>query len=303
MVRPVATTADQVATSRGARDFMSLAPYVFTAIAFILLFSHPMTLLARDWWNDPEAGHGLLLAPISLWLAWKAGLRPGRRPNVILGSAILVGAVGLRYLSGLAAELFTMRMSMVMALAGIIVFFWGFRQVLHWWLPFSLFILSVPIPAVLINALAFPLQLKASSMGAALLEFRHVPVKLMGNVILLPGRQLFVTEACSGLRSLTALLALGLLVGGVFLKYPVSRALLVGITLPVAIVVNAFRVFLTGFLVFQVSPEMGEGFMHLSEGWLLFLVAFVILGLMAWVMRRVERRLEARSAAQVENHG
>jgi exosortase len=298
----VATTADQVAT-RGDRDFMRFAPHIFTAVAFILLFSHPMTLLARDWWNDPEAGHGLLLAPISLWLAWKAGLRPERKPNVILGGMFLVGAVGLRYLSGLAAELFTMRMSMVMALMGIVIFFWGFRQVLHWWLPFSLFILSVPIPAVLTNALAFPLQLKASSMGASLLEFRHVPVKLMGNVILLPGRQLFVTEACSGLRSLTALLALGLLVGGVFLKYPASRAMLVAITLPVAIVVNAFRVFLTGFLVFYVSPEMGEGFMHMSEGWLLFIVAFVILGVMAWGMRFVERKLERRKARRLEANG
>jgi exosortase len=282
---------------------MSFAPHLFTAVAFILLFAHPMTLLARDWWNDPEAGHGLLLAPISLWLAWKAGLRPDRRSNIVLGSVLLVGAVGLRYLSGLAAELFTMRMSMVMALAGIVAFFWGFRQVLHWWLPFALFILSVPIPAVLTNALAFPLQLKASSMGAALLEFRHVPVKLMGNVILLPGRQLFVTEACSGLRSLTALLALGLLVGGVFLKHPVSRVLLVGITLPVAIVVNAFRVFLTGFLVFFVSPEMGEGFMHMSEGWLLFVVAFVILGAMAWGMRLIERRLEWRKAERAQANG
>lgn len=299
----MSTTADQVAATRGERDFMRFAPHVVTAVAFILLFSHPMTLLARDWWNDPEAGHGLLLAPISLWLAWKAGLRPDRRPNLVFGSVMLVSAVGLRYLSGLAAELFTMRMSMVMALAGIIIFFWGFRQVLHWWLPFTLFVLSVPIPAVLTNALAFPLQLKASSMGAALLEFRHVPVKLMGNVILLPGRQLFVTEACSGLRSLTALLALGLLVGGIFLKHPASRALLVGITLPVAIVVNAFRVFLTGFLVFYVSPEMGEGFMHMSEGWLLFIVAFVILGSMAWVMRLAERKLEQRKARKAESNG
>jgi exosortase len=262
-----------------------------------------MTLLARDWWNDPEAGHGLLLAPISLWLVWKAGFRADRRPAVVLGTVLILGAVGLRYLSGLAAELFTMRMSMVMALAGIVIFFWGFRQLLHWWLPFSLIVLSVPIPAVLTNALAFPLQLKASSMGAALLEFRHVPVKLMGNVILLPDRQLFVTEACSGLRSLTALLALGLLVGGIFLKHPVSRALLVGITLPVAIVVNAFRVFLTGFLVYFVSPEMGEGFMHMSEGWLLFIVAFVILGAMAWGMRLVERRFERRREAKEAAHG
>lgn len=287
----MATTADRVASTRGARDYLSFAPYAFTAVAFLLLFAKPLTLLARDWWSDPEAGHGLLLAPVAIWLAWKAGLRRERAPNIVLGILFLVFAVALRYLSGLAAELFTMRLSMVIGLVGVVTFFCGFRQVLHWWLPFSLIVLSIPIPAVLTNALAFPLQLKASSMGAALLEFRHVPVKLMGNVILLPGRQLFVTEACSGLRSLTALLALGLLVGGLWLKYPASRAFLVAITLPVAILVNAFRVFLTGFLVYFVSPAMGEGFMHLSEGWLLFVIAFLILGLVTWVMRGVERRI------------
>ncbi len=290
----MATTADPIAATRGERDYLRFAPYAFTALAFLLLFAKPLTLLVRDWWSDPEAGHGLLLAPVAIWLTWKAGLRRERAPNVVLGITLLVLAVGLRYLSGLAAELFTMRVSMVLGLVGVVTFFYGFRQVLHWWLPFSLIALSIPIPAVLTNALAFPLQLKASSMGAALLEFRHVPVRLMGNVINLPGRQLFVTEACSGLRSLTALLALGLLVGGLWLKYPASRAFLLLITLPVAILVNAFRVFLTGFLVYYVSPAMGEGFMHLSEGWLLFVIAFMILGLLTWLMRGVENRIARR---------
>lgn len=288
------TTADGVVTSRGARDYMGFLPYALTALAFLFLFARPLTLLAHDWWNDPDAGHGLLLFPVAIWLAWRAGLRRDRAPNVVLGVALIIAAVGLRYLSGLAAELFTMRISMVIGLVGVITFFAGFRQILHWWLPFSLIILSIPIPAVLTNALAFPLQLKASSMGAALLEFRHVPVRLMGNVIHLPGRQLFVTEACSGLRSLTALLALGLLVGGLWLRYPASRAFLVAITIPVAIVVNAFRVFLTGFLVYYVSPAMGEGFMHMSEGWLLFVIAFLILGMMTWLIRMVERRVARR---------
>ncbi|MGH3114222.1 MAG: exosortase/archaeosortase family protein, partial [Gaiellaceae bacterium] len=88
-------------------------------------------------------------------------------------------------------------------------FAWGFGQLRRWWLPAALLALSIPIPALVTNALALPLQFKASSMGAALLDWRHVPVRLAGNVIQLPGRQLFVTEACSGLRSLTALLALG----------------------------------------------------------------------------------------------
>ena len=293
----MATTAESLTSSREENLFLRYAPFLFTAIAFVVLFLHPMTLLARDWWNDPDAGHGLLLFPIAVWLVWRSGLRAERAPSHLLGTVMIVGAVGLRYLSGLAAELFTMRMSMVLALVGIVTYFWGFRQVLRWWLPFTLFTLSIPVPAVLTNALAFPLQLQASSMGAEMLEFRHVPVKLTGNVILLPGRQLFVTEACSGLRSLTALLSLGVLVGGLWLKYPVSRALLILATLPVAIVVNAFRVFLTGFLVYFVSPEMGEGFMHLSEGWLLFLIAFLVLGGFTWVVRLVERKLEARRAA------
>jgi exosortase len=253
-------------------------------------------LLGRDWWNDPDAGHGLLLAPLSLWLAWRRGLAPDRAPNPVGGAVLLLGAVALRYLGGLAAELFTMRFSILLALAGVTVFAWGFGQLRRWWLPVALLTLSIPIPALVTNALALPLQFKASSMGAALLDWRHVPVRLAGNVIQLPGRQLFVTEACSGLRSLTALLALGVLVGGLWLRSVPSRVILVALAIPVAIAVNAVRVFLTGFLVYFVDPELGEGFMHLTEGWLLFVVAFVILGAVAWIASSVEDRLRSRGA-------
>ncbi|MGH7658844.1 MAG: exosortase/archaeosortase family protein, partial [Gemmatimonadales bacterium] len=269
-------------------------PHILTALTFVLLFAEPIALLVRDWWNDPEAGHGLLLAPIAIWLVWRAGIRTNPTPNRALGIFLLASGIILRYLSGLAAELFTMRFSMLLALAGIICFIWGWRQVLHWWLPLTLLLLSIPIPAILTDTLALPLQLKASAMGAALLEFRHVPVRLLGNVILLPGQSLFVTEACSGLRSLTALLALGVLIGGLWLRHPVTRIMLLLLTLPVAILINAVRVFLTGFLVYNVSPEMGRGFMHLSEGWLLFVIAFAILGLTAWIGNRIEAAILAR---------
>jgi exosortase len=132
-------------------------------------------------------------------------------------------------------------------------------------------------------------------MGAALLEARHVPVRLTGNVIMLPGgHRLFVTEACSGLRSLTALLSLGVLIGGLWLKYPVSRVILLALAIPVAVLINGVRVFLTGFLVFFVSPALGEGFMHVTEGWLMFIVAFAILGLFAWVAGQLESSFRAR---------
>ena len=113
------------------------------------------------------------------------------------------------------------------------------------------------------------------------------------------GQQLFVAEACSGLRSLTALLSLGVLIGGLWLRYPVTRIVLVLAAIPVAMVINAVRIFLTGFLVYHVSPDLGEGFMHMSEGWFLFVLAFAMLGALAWVFTRLEARV-ARRRARVE---
>lgn len=275
-------------------------PVVLAGVFFVLLFGDPLRWLARDWWNDPEAGHGLLLVPVAAWLAWRTGLVAEPRPARVAGALCLGGAVLLRYASGLAAEIFTTRISALGALIGLLLFWLGWKQVVAWGLPLLLLALSIPLPSLITTTLALPLQLRASAMGAALLEWRHVPVRLTGNVILLPGHRLFVTEACSGLRSLTALLSLGVLVAGLWLRLPVTRAALVLLAIPVAIVINAIRVFLTGFLVFFVSPELGEGFMHLTEGWLMFVVAFAILGGIAWLFTRSEawwaRRKEATRA-------
>jgi exosortase len=259
-------------------------------LAFLLLFWQPIVTLGGNWWADPDSGHGLLLAPLAVWLAWRRGRAPLARAQPILGIAILVAAVLLRYVSGLAAELFSMRVSLLVGGIGLVVFLAGMAQVRHWWLPTALLFLSIPLPAIVLNSLAFPLQLRASKIGATLLEWRAVPVRLAGNVLLLPGRTLFVTEACSGLRSLTALLALGTLVGGLWLHRSWSRVALVLLVIPVAVLLNGMRVFLTGFSVYYISAAMGEGVMHFTEGWFMFMLAFGILGALAWTLGLLESR-------------
>ncbi len=268
-------------------DWRVAVPVVVAAVAFAVLYAEPFRTLLRDWWNDPEAQHGLLLGPLAVWLMWRRGLVQAR-PQRVLGGAILLSAVLLRYASGLAAELFTMRFSLLLGLVALVIYLRGYRQVIHWWLPAALLVLSIPIPAVVTGTLALPLQFKASQMGSALLKWRHVPVLLQGNVIHMPGQSLFVTEACSGLRSLTALLALGVLIGGLWLRKPISRVLLIALAIPVAVFLNGIRVFLTGFLVYYVSPELGRGLMHYTEGWVIFVVAFAILGVFAWAITAVE---------------
>jgi exosortase len=136
-----------------------------------------------------------------------------------------------------------------------------------------------------------------------LIAWRNIPVLLNGNVIRIPGHDLFVAEACSGLRSLTALVNLGVLLGAMLLVKPWSRVTLLILAVPMAILINGFRIFLTAFLVFFVSPEAGSGFMHTTEGWLMFVIAFASLGAVAALLLFIEGKLARRTPAPEPAHG
>ncbi len=268
-------------------------PLGVALLMFAVLYAKPAYLLVRDWTNfeNPDSGTGLLLAPLAFWFAYQSGLKEVRRPAVALGVAFLLASIGLRYVSDLAAELFTMRVSMLLGAAGVILWYFGWRQLRAWWLPFVLLGLAIPLPELVIAKLTAPLQLVASRIGASLIEWRNIPVLLNGNVIRIPGHDLFVAEACSGLRSLTALVNLGVLLGAMLLARPWSRVTLLVLAVPMAILINGFRIFLTAFLVFFVSPEAGTGFMHTTEGWLMFVIAFASLGAVASVLLFIEGKL------------
>lgn len=282
--------ATSIAPVRARLFQADAAPLYLGVAAFFVLYWQPLLNTMNAWWSNPDAGHGLLLAPLAIWLAWRAGLAPERRPQPVFGLIVIVVAVLLRYVSALAAEAFIARASMLIALGGIVIWWSGWRQLYHWWLPVLLLGLSMPLPEIIVGSLALPLQFQASKLGAALLATRGIPVQLDGNVIRLPGHDLFVTEACSGLRSLTALLSIGVLLGGLVLRSPLSRFAIVALTIPVAVLINGVRVFGTGFLVAFVNPALAEGFSHMTEGWLLFVVALVILGGLTRLVLPLERR-------------
>lgn len=280
--------------SAGRERVLRLGALALTAATFVLLFAEPIANLVRTWWTSPDAGHGLLLVPVALVLAYRSGVRPGARGQPALGIALIVAAVMLRYVAAVAAEAFFARTSVALAGAGLVTYVWGFRQLLAWWLPVTLIALAMPLPEIILSALALPLQMQASKIGAALLELRQVPVVLTGNVLRIPGHDLFVTEACSGLRSLAALLSLGVLLGGLLAKHPITRVAIVAISIPLAVLLNGVRVFLTGFLVLFVSPKAADGFTHMTEGWLMFVVAFGLLALVTSVAVKIEKRVLGR---------
>jgi exosortase len=284
----MATSALRAVTQTGIR----ISPVVaITLAAFVLCFGLGIIDLVQAWIRIPDSAHGLLIAPISAWLAWRRGIVDNPRQSLWMGSAIIAVSVTF-YILGRTAGVETVpRAALFLAMVGTTVWYAGWRQVIAWWLPFVLFGLTIPMPESIIAAVTLPLQGVAADMGAALLSSRNIPVLLSGNIIRLPGHMLFVSEACSGLRSLTALVSMAILVGALFLKHPVTRVLMLASAVGLAIVVNGIRVFMTGFLVYFIDPKLGEGFMHLTEGYLLFLVSLGILAGLTWLYMKGEQRL------------
>jgi exosortase len=262
-----------------------------TGALFVLCFAPVLFGLIQAWLNIPDAAHGILIAPVAVWLAWRTGIIADPRPARVAGGSLVILAVVTNLFGRVAGVDTIPRAALLLAMVGLILWYAGWRQLVTWWLPVVLMALTIPLPESIIASLTLPLQGVAAKMGAAMLSWRHIPVLLTGNIIRLPGHTLFVSEACSGLRSLTALLSMAILVGALFLRYPISRVLMVALSVGLAIVVNGIRIFMTGFLVFFVDPALGEGFMHITEGYLLFLVSLSILAVLTWAFTRVERRI------------
>lgn len=261
---------------------------IFVFAAFIALYGPTIVGLGANWLVSGEYGHGLLLLPISVWLAWRT--RVAKPTSERLPGLLGIGLCSIGLLLGaLAGEVFLQRVALVGTLMSLTVYYLGIGQLRAWWLPFALVASSVPLPDVLLDTLTLPLQLFASHAAVTLLDARHIPVGQAGNVIFLPGQELFVAAACSGLRSLSALLGLTLLLAGTTLASATGRMTLVVLAIPAAIGANVFRVFLTGFAAYYVGPQVTHGLPHKALAVVVFLLPLAFVALVALGIRKLER--------------
>jgi len=246
---------------------------------FVLLYWHVIVKLVHDWSVDENYSHGFLIVPLAVYFAWerrdRLQLLPIRGSSiglVFVAGSLLVLIAGL-----LGAELFLTRISMIGMLVGMVLFVLGWKHLKALMFPLGILLLMIPVPAILFNQILFPLQLLASRVGEASLSAAGIPVLREGNVITLANTKLEVAEACSGIRSLVSLLTLAI-VYGYFVDSRMSIRLAIALSaIPVAILANGVRVAGTGFAAHYFGPSAAEGFFHTFSGWLVFVVAFVLL--------------------------
>jgi exosortase len=285
------------------------------AICAALSFAYAsvLTKLANDWWTDDNYSHGLLVPFVIVYILWvqrHSLARDADEPKMFWGLVVVVFALIILWAGIAGAELYMQRMSLVAMVVGISIYFYGFRLLRLILVPLGLLILAIPIPAIIFNKIAFPLQLFASRCAVWSMSIFDIPVLRQGNVIeLIPlnsmeTKKLEVVEACSGIRSLMTLVTLAFVFA--YFTHSPSRSegpsngplswlrsynfwrspIIVLSAIPIAIITNAFRVSGTGILAHYFGTHVADGFFHTFSGWVIYVVAFLILFAVGWIVER-----------------
>jgi exosortase len=265
-----------VIRTRLRADYLALAALI---AAFGFTYRAVITKLVSDWATDDNYSHGFLIVPLALYFLWERRQRVAATPvqSSVFGLVIVIGSLATLVAGVLGAELFLTRVSIVGLVAGTVLFVLGWAQLRVLALPIGFLLLMIPIPAIVFNHIAFPLQLLASRAGESTLNALSIPVLREGNVIILANTTLEVAEACSGIRSLVSLLTLGIVYGYFTDSRNWVRTAAAVATVPIAIVANGMRVAGTGVAAHYYGPEAATGFFHTFSGWLVFVVAFAML--------------------------
>jgi len=292
---------------------------LFAVICF--LYASVLAKLGADWWTDENYSHGLLIPFIIGYILWTEREWLSRAPqqaNVLSGGVGVAGAVLALWAGTAGAELYIQRLSLVLMLGSIVVYFFGLRLLRLLFVPLLLLFLALPIPAIVFNKIAFPLQLFASRCAVWSMQLLDIPVLRLGNVIeLMPlgsreTKRLEVVEACSGIRSLMTLITLAVVFA--YFTYPqppsdtgntgaagkdsrrLSRLhhfgfwrsiIIVLAAVPIAILTNAMRVSGTGILSRYYGTKIADGFFHSFSGWVVYIAAFLLLFAVGWLIDRI----------------
>lgn len=236
--------------------------------------------MINHWRIVPDYSHGFLIVPLALIFAYekKFLLRAASISGSWWGVAFLAFGLMLLALGQLGSLLSPLRAGYVFSLMGLVLLLLGRDIFMLLLFPMGFLLLMVPLPQSLVNVVAFPLQLIAAKWAVSAMQMMSVPVLLEGNIIHLASGDLFVAEACSGLRSLMALLTLGVVFAHFFRRGRYfQQAILVASTIPIAIVVNALRVTVTGMMAHEYGHDAATGFIHEFQGMITFSFAFILL--------------------------
>jgi exosortase D (VPLPA-CTERM-specific) len=255
-------------------------------IAVLWFYWPVLSLLFMNLVNSEDYSYGLLLPLVSgylVYLKWPQIRGLLWRPSP-LGLLFIAAGFSLYIIGEFAAENYVPRISFLVVLTGLLFLMGGWQLVRLLLFPLFLMVIMVPLPEIAQKRLTLPLQLISSSLATTMLQIVGIPAFRQGNVIDLGVRQMQVVEACSGLRYILSLFALGVIFCYFFQRRLWKIILLLLVLIPSAIVANALRVMGMGIFPALQQP----GFWHAFSGWLIFVFCMGILSLINGILNKIQ---------------
>jgi exosortase D (VPLPA-CTERM-specific) len=268
---------------------------VILTMLFIAAYYVPLKSMVSIWWENDDYSYGFLVPLASAYLLWEKRKTLGEIPVrsawkilPVLVLFILISLYGILGSSGSASM-----PSIPILIILFTAFCFGIGSVKRLILPLGFLFFMVPAPAVLDSYVGLHLKAVSSRLGGAFISLFNIPVHVSGNVIDLGVTQLQVVDACSGLRYIFPLLALGIIYAYFFERVAWKRLFCVLVTIPLGVLINALRIGVTGVLTDKFGPKVSEGFFHDFSGWVMFVVAFIMLFLISRLLAVFSPKAEA----------
>jgi exosortase len=274
------------------KNKVSILSFIIFITAFGFLYWNTVFEMVKDWYIDENYSHGFLIPVISGYFFWqkKDILKSVAASPSTSGLFILISGIGIYLIGYLSGEQFTMRFSMLIVLAGAIVFTYGIEFFKAVSFPVSYLLFMIPLPYLIYDSVAFPLKLLVSKVSVEFLSLIGILVMREGNIIHLADTTLEVADACSGIRSIISLLALSTAIAYVTQKGWIKRLILILLAVPIAVFVNSIRVIVTGILAEKYGAKAAEGFFHEFAGLVIFGLAIFILIISAILLGKMKRK-------------
>jgi len=267
-------------------------------LALLLALYWPtLVQLWQFWRTDPNYAHGFLVPLVSIYLVWRSRqrlkqipIKPQVPPVSLLVAALLLYAAGFR-----GAILFASALSFLLVLTWLLVFFFGKAIVKEISFPLVFLIFMIPVP--MLDQLTYPLKAAASRVSAPAIRALGIPVYRDGAMLFLPGFSLEVATACSGLKALVLVTAIGTLYAYLTLDTVGKRLALVVSSVPIALAANIGRIVIVAVLSLHISNEKLRHFVHDYSGLPVYVIAGILLVATGWGIEWSSRRKHTQSSS------
>ena len=248
-------------------------------VTYFILFGRVFTDWATDCWNLDDFSHCLLIPVVSGYIIYsnRKSIASSECSGGTLGLIILLFSLGAFFYGfGHSWSIFE-RIGALGCLIGLVGYLFGGKLIRLQAFPLFYLILAIPIPFVIYGKISRGLRGVVTSLSASILQVVKIPAYNQGNVLVVDDHLLGVVDACSGIRSIMAIVSVAILFTYLFKAGILGSIFLTGLTLPVAVAMNVTRVLTMAIFLYKYDVDLTEGPAHDALGFFIFALIILLM--------------------------